>query len=246
MEIIFNITYIGFIVGIIGTGLGGILAFFISDVQKKSFNFIIGFSGGLMLSIVCFNLLPEAFKLTNLYINIFGMIIGIMMMIYIDEKLSPKTSVHNPSFNKSFMKTGILLAIGVSLHNFPEGLAIGSSFQATDSLGLGVSIIIALHNIPEGICIAGPMKAGGMSRYKALLLTMLAGLPIGIGAFIGALLGDISNIFIGFCLSLAAGSMLFITLGELIPSSQNLPYKKVFIYGVFFGFIMGVILSKNL
>ncbi|MBF8982379.1 ZIP family metal transporter [Lutibacter sp. B2] len=246
MEVVFKITYIGFIVGIIGTGLGGLLAFFISDVQKKSFNFIIGFSGGLMLSIVCFDLLPEAFKLTNLYINIIGMIIGIAMMIYIGEKLCPKTSLHSTSSNKGFMKTGILLAIGVALHNFPEGLAIGSSFQATNSLGIGISIIIALHNIPEGICIAGPMKAGGMNPYKALLFTMLAGLPIGIGTFMGALLGEISKNFIGFCLSLAAGSMLFITLGELIPSSQNMPYKKISIYGVFFGFIMGVILSKNL
>ncbi|PAB58311.1 ZIP family metal transporter [Anaeromicrobium sediminis] len=239
MENIYEIGIIGFMVGVIGTGIGGIISILVSDIKGNILSFIMGLSGGLMLSIICFDLLEEAFKITSLPINIAGLILGIIVMSLIETLLRKR----NRSGNK-YRRIGFLLLIGVALHNFPEGLAIGSAFLLTKSLGIGVSIVIAVHNIPEGICMATPMRMGGINRLEVLIYTMLAGAPIGIGAFIGALLGNISQNFIGLCLSLAGGSMLYIACGELIPSAKEASTKKIQTYGILIGFILGILITK--
>ncbi|MCT4592753.1 MAG: ZIP family metal transporter [Anaeromicrobium sp.] len=236
---VLEIGIIGFVVGVIGTGIGGIISILVSDIKGNILSFIMGLSGGLMLSIICFDLLEEAFKITSLHINIIGLILGMIIMSLIEVLLKRR----NRSGNK-YRRIGFLLSIGVALHNFPEGLAIGSAFLLTKSLGIGVSIVIAIHNIPEGICMAAPMRMGGLNRLKVLLYTMLAGAPIGIGAYMGALLGNISQNFIGFSLSLAGGSMLYIACSELIPSAKEVSTKKIQTHGILMGFILGILITK--
>ncbi|QXM06724.1 ZIP family metal transporter [Crassaminicella indica] len=237
MERIWMITLVGLGVGVLGTGLGGIVTFFIKDPGNRFLSFILGLSSGLMLSIVCFDLLPEAFYIGELYIGILGIITGVLIIAFIDGLL--------PKYNKSFIKTGLLLGIGISLHNFPEGLAIGSGFIAANNLGIGISTVIALHNMPEGISMAAPMRAGGVSPFKAFFYTILVGIPMGGGAFIGAILGEISKGFIAFCLACAGGTMLYITCEELIPQSKSLHFKRVSSFGFILGFILGIVISKE-
>ncbi|TCO78783.1 ZIP family metal transporter [Marinisporobacter balticus] len=238
MKSIFVISLIGLSIGIIGTGLGGIIAFFMKNPSNRCLSFILGATSGLMLSIVCFDLLPEAFELGQLYVAISGIIMGVFTIMILETGLAEK--------NEDFTKTGILLGIGIALHNFPEGLAIGAGFMATKELGIGISIVIGLHNMPEGIAMATPLRVGGMGRLKVFLYTIFAGMPIGLGAFIGAFLGEISKGFVAFCLAYAAGTMLYITCEELIPNSLRFQFKRVSSFGFVFGFIVGIILSQKL
>lgn len=246
MQSILIITLIGLGVGTMGTGFGGFITFFIKNPSKKFLSFILGISGGLMLSIVCFDLLPEAFELGQLYIGIIGILIGVFAIIALDEILDQKIMNNQWGLSNDFIKTGILLGLGVAMHNFPEGLAIGSGFMATKELGIGISIVIALHNMPEGISMGAPMSIGGLGRWRIFLYTVFAGIPMGFGAFIGAFLGEISKDFIAFCLAFAGGTMLYITCGELIPKSQSLKNKTASSYGFVLGFIMGVLLAEML
>lgn len=243
MDNILYITFIGFLVGVIGTGVGGMLALIIGKPGNQFLSLILGFSAGIMLTIVCFDLLPEAFERADFLVGLIGIIIGVLAIIIIDE------AVHNNGNSKivherNFIKMGLLIGLGIALHNFPEGLAIGSGFMATRELGIGISIVIALHNIPEGISMAAPMRVGGMSRLKAVLFTFLVGLPMGIGALIGAMLGEISDSFIAFCLAFAGGTMLYITCGELIPSSSRLHMGRTSSIGFVLGFIVGLLMTK--
>jgi ZIP family zinc transporter len=114
------------------------------------------------------------------------------------------------------------MAIGIALHNFPEGFAVGSGFEASRSLGIMLTIIIAIHDVPEGVAMTLPMRAGGFSPARAFALTVLSGVPMGFGAFFGALLGNISKGFIAICLGFAGGAMLYIVSGEMIPESKRL------------------------
>ena len=243
MDNILYITLIGFLVGVIGTGVGGILALILGKPGNKFLSFILGFSAGIMLTIVCFDLLPEAFERANFFVGLIGIIIGVLAIILIDEMVHSHGNtkvVHE----KNFIKMGLLIGLGVALHNFPEGLAIGSGFMATRELGIGISIVIALHNIPEGISMAAPMRVGGVSKFKAVLFTFLVGLPMGIGALIGAFLGEISEAFIAFCLAFAGGTMLYITCGELIPNSSKLHLGRTSSIGFVLGFVVGLVMTK--
>lgn len=243
MNNIMYITIIGFFVGVIGTGIGGILALGLGNPGNRLLSFILGFSAGIMLTIVCFDLLPEAFERANFFIGLLGTITGILMIILVDEGIHSHGK-HKSVHRENFIKMGALIGLGIALHNFPEGLAIGSGFVATKELGIGISIVIALHNIPEGISMAAPMRVGGMSKLKAVFYTFLVGFPMGVGAFLGGLLGGISESFIAFCLAFAGGTMLYITCGELIPNSSKLHMGRTSTLGLVLGFIIGLFMTK--
>lgn len=137
-----------------------------------------------------------------------GIIIGIIAMIACDLLVEKKFNSH-VEFKKGsnrLLKTGIIVSIGLAIHNFPEGLAIGSGFEASMKLGLSLAIAICLHDIPEGISMAVPMKNGGMKISKVIFYVILSGITTGIGAFFGAIIGSISEQIIAICLSFAARS----------------------------------------
>ena len=145
---------------------------------------------------------------------------------------------------KNYLQTGILLGVGIALHNFPEGLAIGTGFTAVQTFGLGLSLVIALHDIPEGVAMATPMRMGGMKRYKVILSAFVAGIPTGIGALVGYILGEISVTFISLCLGFAGGAMLYITCSELIPEARDLYKGRISGLGLIFGVILGILVSQ--
>ena len=223
MEII-KTTLLGLFFGTFGTTLGGIIGCFIKNVSNKFLSFILSFASGLMMSIICFDLLPEALKIANILVVMLGIVVGIITMIICDLLVTNKFSKQNKLKNNNLLKTGIIVSIGLAIHNFPEGLAIGSGFEASTKLGIGLAIAICLHDIPEGISMSVPMKNGGMPIYKVNFYVILSGITTGIGAFFGAIIGSISESIIAINLSFAAGAMLYIVSGELIPESNKL-YK---------------------
>lgn len=210
MEII-KTTLLGLFFGTFGTTLGGIIGVVIKQHSNKFLSFILAFASGLMMSVICFDLLPEALGISNIVNVIIGTIFGIVVMIFCDLLVERKFSINQKfKYNNSLLKTGIIVSIGLAIHNFPEGLAIGSGFEASLKLGLSLAIAICLHDIPEGISMSVPMKNGGMKISKVIFYVILSGITTGIGAFFGALVGSISEEIIAICLSFAAGAMLYI------------------------------------
>ena len=215
MEIL-KTTILGLFFGTFGTTLGGIIGVVIKKHSNKFLSFILAFASGLMMSVICFDLLPEALGISNIVNVIIGTIIGIVSMIFCDILVEKKFSVNSKTkgMENNLLKTGIIVSIGLAIHNFPEGLAIGSGFEASLKLGLSLAIAICLHDIPEGISMAVPMKNGGMKISKVIFYVILSGITTGIGAFFGAIIGSISQVVISICLSFAAGAMLYIVSGR--------------------------------
>lgn len=239
---ILKTTLIGLFFGTFGTTIGGIIGIKFKNPSSKLLSFTLSFASGIMTAIVCFDLLPEAFNLTNLSTTFLGIILGILMMIFcdllVDKKFNQNTKFRN---NKNtLLKTGIIVSIGLALHNFPEGLAIGSGFGASIKLGVSLAIAICLHDIPEGISMAVPMKNGGMKASKVIFYVILSGITTGIGAFFGALIGGISKSVIAMCLAFAAGAMIYIVSGELIPEANNLYHGRMTAIGNMIGLLIGI------
>lgn len=239
---ILNITIIGTMVGIVGTGLGGLITFLFRNPGSRYMSIILGISGGLMLSVVTFDLLPEAFELGGLPLSIAGIIGGVVVTTCIDEYLPDFDNISKG--RGKYFKMGILMALGLALHNFPEGLAIGSGFTAGNSLGLGISLVIGMHDIPEGMAVAAPMTISGVSRIKSLLFTLATAVPTGLGSLAGAMLGEISPVFVTVCLAFAGGTMLYIVCGELIPKSRSLFENFLSTFGIITGILAGIIITS--
>ena len=213
------------------------------NTSNKFLSFVLSFASGLMIAIVCFDLVPEAIEIGTFANMLFGMIFGIGCMIGCDILVQRKfnISAKGKKATNSLLKTGIIVSVGLALHNFPEGLAIGSGFEASTKLGFSLALAIALHDVPEGISMAVPMKNGGMKASKVILYVVLSGVTTGIGAFFGAIIGTISQEIICICLAFAAGAMLYIVSGELIPESNKLYRGRMSAIGNIIGFILGLI-----
>lgn len=152
MNEILRTTLLGLFFGTFGTTLGGIIGVVIKKNSNKFLSFILSFASGLMMAIICFDLIPEALGISSILNVIVGIIFGIIMMIFCDLLVENKFN-NTSNFlgkNNQLLKTGIIVSIGLAIHNFPEGLAIGSGFEASMKLGLSLALAICLHDIPEG------------------------------------------------------------------------------------------------
>ena len=246
MNQIINTTFLGLFFGTIGTTIGGIIGCIIKNNSNKFLSFILSFAGGLMMSIICFDLIPEALHISNISESIIGILLGIVVMtvcdVIVDNKFNNK--IINNKKQSNLLKTGIIISIGLAIHNIPEGLAIGSGFDASVKFGYSLALAICFHDIPEGISMAVPMKNGGMETYKIMLYVILSGIATGIGALIGGIIGKISERIISICLSFAAGAMLYIVSGELIPESNELYKGRMTAIGNIIGLIIGIYVTK--
>lgn len=245
MQEIMNTTFLGLFFGTIGTTLGGIIGCTIKNQSNKFLSFILSFAAGLMMAVICFDLIPEALEISRLSQTIIGIFSGIIIMILCDLIVDKKFNNKKYSYNNksSLLKTGIIVSIGLAIHNVPEGLAIGSGFEASVKLGYSLALAICFHDIPEGISMAVPMKSGGMKIYKIMLYVILSGLATGAGALIGSIIGKVSERIIAICLSFAAGAMLYIVSGELIPESNKLYKGRMSALGNMLGFVIGIFVA---
>jgi len=142
-------------------------------------------------------------------------------------------------FQRHIELSGILLAIGLIIHNTPEGIAMGAGFLATASLGISLAFAIALHHIPEGFAIAAPLMQANYGRMKIMFLTLLAGMAAPLACIIALfLLENLSHLVLAFFLCFAAGAMIYITSNDLIPESHKHGYEREATIGVLLGLIL--------
>lgn len=235
MDYLYDITIIGTLVGVLGTSLGGVISLFIKETNKIM-SFLLGLTGGFMLFISTFHLIPESFYVSgNILITIMGIALGLVLIILIELYI-------NIIGNNPYIKSSILLGISIAVHNFPEGLALGSSFWTMSNLGPTLALAMLVHNIPEGVAMAVPLKINKESPLKIIFYTLIIGIPTGIGAFLGGYLGTFSPYIIGLCLSFSGGTMLYIICDEIIPNAKSLNKGSVSSIGVILGFVAGIIL----
>lgn len=243
MEHLLKVTLVGLVSGITGTGIGGLMAFFVNRITNRYLCFLLEFSAGLMTAVVCFELIPEAFELGGTFPTFAGIFSGIATIIVLESFIKKSGLLKTGYGNTGLLRAGILMAIGIALHNFPEGFAVGSGFEVSATLGITITAVIIIHDIPEGIAMAVPMRAGGFSKLKAFTLTLLSGVPMGLGALLGSILGEISQQFISACLGFAGGAMLYIVYGELVPESKKMYLGRLSSIGNVAGIICGIIVS---
>lgn len=226
------------------TSLGALPVFFTKKVDEKFMDAILGFAAGVMLAATSFSLLIPAIEMSEG--NIFkvmligaGIITGGIFLDLVDKNIPHFHTLGGFEGRSSRMSKLILFIIAITIHNFPEGLAVGVSFGAGNLKdGLAIAIGIGLQNIPEGFAVAFPLLAEGVSRRKAFLITLLTGLVEPIGGIIGAGIVQVAKPILPFALAFAAGAMLFVISDEIIPETHTKSTARVATYGVLIGFIL--------
>lgn len=249
---ILTVTFIGLLAGLVSTALGSLVPTFMGRRVERHLSFMLGLASGVMLALVFTDLMPEAIHAGNLAfpdsrfgvtVALFGLILGASGMTLVDKMLPHQHFInYEPGANPRLYRAGVLTALGIALHNLPEGLAIGAGFAHSKELGLTLFIAIALHNFPEGIALGAPLAGCGICRRKVLAIGAMAGLPMALGAFLGAVLGSLSPAAVSLSLGMAAGAMLYIVADELIPESQGSAIGHSGTYGTVIGSIAGILM----
>lgn len=234
------------------TAIGALISMIFKAPGKKTMATLLGFAGGIMIALSVFELMPEALILGNLTSVAIGFIAGCVMIYAVDSMLPHAHMSSNGNLdiengnntsaaNKSVLRTGYLIFLGIAIHNIPEGLAIGAGIQASPELGLSIALAIGLHNVPEGLAVSGPLRAGGLSALKVFIFTLGAGLMTVVGTAIGLLVFNISPTLISGSLAFAAGAMIYIVNDELIPQANNLSNHSSII-----GLVLGLLIGFSL
>jgi zinc transporter, ZIP family len=235
------IILLGSTVSLIGTMIGASLGIIVKKPSNRMLGATIGFAGGLMLSIVVFDLIPEAMTNWSFIGTLIFCLLGIISIVIIDTKIN----IGESSFGKNkHMKVAFMAALGLMLHNLPEGIIMGCGFVAGQSLGLKMSLIIAIHDIPEGIAVSAPLMATNVKVSKILLYAFLTAFPTAVGSWIGAYVGSISHNILGACLAFASGIMMYVVCGEMFPESSKLWDGVTSSIGVVSGIMLGLIMVK--
>ncbi|MBS3782050.1 MAG: ZIP family metal transporter [Candidatus Thermoplasmatota archaeon] len=239
-----TITLIGLLSGILGTTIGGLIVVLLKKVEKKSLSVLLGFSAGIMVSITFVELIPESIAEGSLITAFAGLLLGIGMIGFVDVKFPHRHFSFNCDGDKEkarYLKTGILLGTGIAMHNLPEGVAIGASFMVSFEVGLTLAVLMAIHNLPEGMAVGAAMCIGEIKALRIMIVTILAGIPMGIGALLGGLLGGVSDVALSLGLGFAAGAMLYIVFDELIPDAHRRMEGHTAITGILAGIIIGIL-----
>jgi len=246
------------------TGIGSAIAFFLKQLKRWQLALILGFSAGVMIYVSFAELLANAMQQGGMLQANIGFFIGFAFIALLDltiphqyeaEHLDSKSSMagkigrmgqRTPSEladsgtlqHSSLKRTGILTALGIAIHNLPEGLAVFAGFSTGNTaLGLLVATAIALHNIPEGIAVSIPIKEATGSSKKAFLISFASGLTEPVGALLGylILLPFLTPSLVAGLLAFAAGIMVYISLDELIPAALQYGTAHLMILGIGLG-----------
>lgn len=227
------------------TTLIGSLLVIIKQPNRKTLGLFGGFAGGVMITISFMNLISESIKGSNYFTAILGFIIGALFMFLLDILLSHKhfEIKEKGLINPQLVKTGILIAVGIALHNIPEGIAIGSGFAYLPKFGFMIALAIGLHNIPEGIATTMFIHSGGKCRRECLKIAFLSGIVEPIGAITAFLFLKQFISLIPITLAFAGGVMVFITLDEIIPMAREHGRAHLASIGIILGAIFIFILN---
>jgi len=205
----------------LGPLVGSLLGVFQRCSEKILYNFL-GFAAGIMLAISFINLIPESLKVTTLVMVVFGVIFG-AIIIFLVKKAIPHIPTSRHFHEDSLQKienTATLIIVGIFIHNFPEGLAIGIGFLQSFHLSLAIALGLAIHDIPEAVCTSLPYYSLNGKRLKSFLVSASTVIPTLLGILIAYFfLGAVSSALIGFLMASTAGVMIYIAADELIPVS---------------------------
>lgn len=243
MPVVVKVTVIGLLAGTIGTGLGGLLAVMLRRPGQRMLSWMLAFSAGLMLTVVFMDLAEEALNSAPFVWGASGLVAGALFIAGLDIVLPHLHAAGGEMEGGRYLRTGILLGLGIAMHNLPEGLAIGAGFAHESSLGWGIATMIAIQNLPEGLAMSVPLCMGGVCRRKILLASIAAGLPMGLGALAGVAFGALSAGVLAASLGFAGGAMLYITCDEMIPEAQRLAEGHSGTFGIVIGALLGMALS---
>ena len=230
------------------TALGASFVFIYKNVNDKAFSFMMSSAAGIMLASTFFSLLMPAMEMVEEYSYLIltcGFVLGGALIIVTDIIIG---KLHMFSDNKS--KRGCaVMCIAVTMHNIPEGMAVGVAFGALASgqtvegvAAVMLAVGIGIQNFPEGMCVAFPLRANGVSRTKSFFIGQLSGAVEIVAGVIGALAVTAVSGILPWALSFSAGAMLAVVCSELIPESFAQGKVKATI-GVIFGFALMMVLD---
>lgn len=253
---------IGLAIPFIGTTLGAAMVFLMkNDMNKKVEKILLGFASGVMIAASVWSLLIPSIEMTQTQGKTawipaaVGFLLGIVFLLVLDSVV-PHMHLESekPEGIKSKLKKTTMMVFAVTLHNIPEGMAVGVTFAGAIAQNAGITMAgafalavgIAIQNFPEGAIISMPLKSEGVSKPKAFLYGTLSGIVEPIGAVITILLTNAVVPILPYLLSFAAGAMIYVVVEELIPESQAGEHSNIGTIGVAIGFTIMMILDVAL
>lgn len=253
---------LGILIPFVGTTLGSAMVFFMRrEMNGRVQKALLGFASGVMIAASVWSLLIPAIEMSEEQSNIawvpaaVGFLLGIGFLLLLDT-LTPHIHLteEEPEGIKADLKKTTMLVLAVTLHNIPEGMAVGVTFAGvmtgnttvTLAAAFVLAIGIAIQNFPEGAIISMPLRGEGISRRRAFLYGTASGIVEPIAAFITILLTGLVVPILPYLLAFAAGAMIYVVVEELIPESQSGKHTNIGTIGVAFGFVMMMVLDVAL
>ena len=250
---------LGLIIPLLGTMLGAAFVFFMKDemslrVQKS----LLGFASGVMVAASVWSLLIPAMEMEegkgtrSVLPAAAGFLLGMGFLLLLDE-VTPHLHLGsvNPEGPRSKLSRTAMLALAVTIHNLPEGMAVGVVFAGAEqgvtnislASAVAVSLGIAIQNVPEGAIISMPMRAEGNSRWRSFLLGSLSGAVEPIGGLAVVLLASMLTPVLPYMLAFAAGAMFYVVVEELIPEASEGEHTNLSTIGFAIGFVLMMVLD---
>ena len=250
---------IGLLIPLLGTMLGSAFVFFMKDglsprVQKT----LLGFASGVMVAASVWSLLIPAMEMEadngkwSVVPAAVGFLLGMGFLLLLDE-LTPHLHVGSdtPEGPRSRLSRTAMLALAVTIHNLPEGMAVGVVFAGAEQGAAGLSLAsavavslgIAIQNIPEGAIISMPMRAEGNSRWRSFLIGSLSGAVEPVGAIAVLLLASLLMPVMPYMRAFAAGAMFYVVVEELIPEASEGEHSNLSTIGFAIGFVLMMVLD---
>ena len=245
------------------TALGAAGVFLAHEIKRRTLDTLLGFASGVMIAASFWSLLMPAIDMAeNMGVpGYIPAVIGFLMgggFLFLIDKTLPHMHLSMSPDNSEGLKThwrrSILLVLAITLHNFPEGLAVGVAFGAAASnLGdtsvtaaIALAIGIGLQNFPEGLAVSAPLRREGLSRWKSFLYGQASGIVEPIAGVLGAVAVIFIQPILPYALSFAAGAMIYVVVEELIPEAQNGDHSDFATTGVMVGFALMMLLDVAL
>lgn len=201
------------------------------------------FAAGIMLAVSLLQLIPDALDTISIGWVVVTFLGGFILMFVVDRLLPHFHAITDEDEHEGMQRTALALMVGISLHNLPEGFAVGASFTSDDSLGLLVALAISLHDMPETLIPVASFMAIGKSKQHSFSMGALATIPTLIGLALGyALLDLVSSNIVAGAIVVTAAIMIYISGDELIPAAQKLGYPHLSNFALALGivFVMGL------
>jgi ZIP family zinc transporter len=245
------------------TALGAAGVFFTREVKKVVLDAMLGFAAGVMIAASYWSLLAPAIEMSAGMGNLSwvpaaaGFLLGGAFLFGVD-KILPHLHLGLPEEEAEGVKTtwhrSILLVLAITLHNFPEGLAVGVAFgaaaagipEASIAAAATLALGIGLQNFPEGLAVSAPLRREGYSRGKSFFYGQLSGIVEPIAGVIGAAAALLMRPILPYALAFAAGAMIFVVVEELIPESQQGHHSDIATIGLMLGFAVMMTLDVAL